>query len=152
MSLQSSFRAVGRRARLGDGKIAAALILAVGLLVVQTGFGHSLLRAAGISRPPASFVELYFPDARGLPSALPASRRLTVQFAMGNRASERRSFVWEITEGPLRLASGRSVVSPNRTVVVAQTVRVACARARTQLLVSLARSSARLSLWLACPS
>ena len=156
MTTRSSFRAVGRLTRIGDGKIAIAAIIAIGLLALQTGPGQSLLRAAGLSRPTAPFVELYFPDARSLPSSLPASRRLTVHFALGNRSTVARPFVWTVSEEigsrRLALAAGRSVVPANRAVTVTQPVRVACPGKRTQLLVSLQRSSARLTLWLACRS
>jgi hypothetical protein len=159
MSLQSDFFLPvggGRVARRSHGRIATAGVLALVLLVVQTGFGHSVLRAAGLSRPTASFVELYFPDAKALPSMLPASGRLSIRFAVDNVGLATRSFVWQVSDetskAHIRLASGRSIVTGNRTVVVARTVRADCSGERTELLVSLQRSSARITLWLACPN
>jgi len=137
------------------GRIAVGVVLALLLLLAQTGFGHSVLRAAGVARPTEGFVELYFPDARTLPSSLPASGRLKIRFAVGNFGSTTRSLVWRVSENTglaeVRLAAGRTVVAASRTVVVAQTVRIACLRHRAQLLISLKRSSARITLWLACP-
>jgi hypothetical protein len=149
----SFFRAVGRLAQARDGKVAIAGILVIVLLVVQTGFGHSALQAAGLSRPTESFVELYFPDARTLPSTLPASRRLKIRFAVGYVGSRTHSFAWQVSERTDKvLASGHSIVTASRTDVVVQILRVDCSGKRTQLRISVEHSSARITLWLSCPS
>ena len=157
MSSQSFFfRAVGRVEPPRNRMIATAGIVAIVLLVIQTGFGHSALRAAGLSRPTESFVELYFPRAQTLPSTLPASGRLKIRFAVGSVGPTTHTFVWQVSEGTgqvqLTLASGRSVVSAGRTETVVQSVHVHCSGQRTQLLVSVEHSSARITLWLACRS
>ncbi len=157
MYVQSSFRAVGRLARARNGKIAVAGVLAVVLLFAQTGFGHSLIKAAGLSRPTPSFVELYFPGARALPSTVPHSGVLVIRFAVGGVGGlTTRSLDWKVTEqtGKVQheLAAGRSVVAANRTATVARKIRVHCSGKRAQLVISLTHSSARITLWLACPS
>jgi hypothetical protein len=126
-------------------------ILIVLLLVAQTGFGHSVLQAAGLTRPSDSFVELYFPDARALPSALPASGRLTVRFALGYVGSRSHSLYWRVY-GPTgkSLTSGDSVVTANRTDLIVRSVRISCSGKRTRLSVSVEHSSARITLWLTC--
>jgi hypothetical protein len=132
--------------------------VAVALLVLQTGLGHSALQAVGVTRSSPSFVELYFPDAQALPSTVPASGRLEVRFAIGNVGLKTRSLAWKVSENTgrtqLRLASGRSVVPVYKKDTVTQTVRIHCAVGRgqsTELLVSVTHSSARITLWLACP-
>jgi hypothetical protein len=155
MSSRYVSRAVGRRPRRFDGKIAVAGMLALLVLIAQTGLGHSALRAAGISGSDESFVELYFPDPRTLPSTVPASGQLGIRFAMGNVGSEARPFVWKISEdtgkAQLRLASGRSVVAGNGKAVVAELVRVHCPGTRAHVVISLERSTAKITMWLACP-
>jgi len=150
------FRAVDRVAPPRNERIAVAGIVAIVLLVIQTGFGQSVIRTAGLSRPTEPFVELYFPNARALPSILPASDRLNIRFAIGNVGLTTHAFAWQVSEetakAQIGLASGHSVVPASRTDVVVQRVRVYCLGKRVQLLVSVARSSARITLWLACPS
>jgi hypothetical protein len=157
MSSQSFFfGTVDRGAPPRNGRIVIAGTVAIVLLVIQTGFGQSVLKAAGLSRPTEPFVELYFPNARTLPSILPASDRLKIRFAVGNVGLTTHAFAWQVSEKTdkvqIRLASGRSVVPASRTDVVVQRVRVYCSGKRAQLLVSVERSSARITLWLACPS
>jgi hypothetical protein len=156
MSLQSFFRAVGRVVWPRDARIAIAGILAIVLLVLQTGIGRAAFQAAGLSRPTPSFVELYFPDARALPSSLPASDHLELRFALNNVGMTTHSFTWQVSDNTgkvtLRLVSGRSAVSANGTDVVVRNIRVDCSGKRAELLVSVERTSARISLWLACPS
>src|SRR5271165_4618454 len=140
MSFKSLFRAVGRVARPRAEAIAIAASLAIVVLVLQTGLGQSALRAVGLSRPTAPFVELYFPDARALPSTAPKSGPLEIRFALGNVGSTSNSFAWSVSDNSgtalTNLASGRSVVGAGRTVVIARRIRVVCARKLSQLLVS----------------
>ena len=156
MSSPSFFRAVGQAARVRDGKVALVGILAIVLLVMQTSIGHSLLRDSGLSRPSATFVALYFPNSRALPSKLPASGRLDLSFVLDNVAATTGSFAWQVSQakgsGQLRLASGRASVGANRTLVIKQSLHVHCSTRRAQLRVSIERPPARLTLWLACPN
>lgn len=132
------------------------MVLAILLLVLQTGLGHTALQVAGLSRPAPSFVELYFPDARALPPTLPASHRVKISFAVGNVGLTTHTFLWQVSENSgksrLGLASGRAVVAANETYEVARSLRVACSGTRAQILVSVERPSARITLWLVCPS
>jgi len=155
MSFQSFLRAVGRVARARDGRIAIVGILAIVLLLVQSGLGQFVLRAAGLSRSNSSFVELYFPDSHSLPATLPKSDRLDVRFAIGNISSTTRTLAWQITatrdRAQVVLGSGRSVVPANRTRNIARNIRALCSGKRAQLAVAIEGSSARINLWLACP-
>jgi len=156
MTVPSHLRTVGRAARILDGRIALIGVLAIVLLVVQTPIGHSLFRAAGLSHPRATFVELYFLDAQKLASTVPVSDHIRVGFAVDNVATTTRSFAWQVSQAKgsrqLRLASGRAVVGANQTVAIVRNLHVRCSTGRTQLRVSVERPSARLTLWLACPS
>jgi hypothetical protein len=157
MSTQSFFfRAVDHVAPPRNWRIAVAATVAIVLLVLQTGLGQSVLKAVGFSRPTEPFVELYFPNARTLPSTLPASDHLNIRFAMSNVGPTTHAFAWQVSEktgdAPLGLASGNSVVPANRTDVVVQRIRVYCSARRVQVLISIEHTSARITLWLACPS
>jgi hypothetical protein len=152
----SFFRAVGRAVRVRDGKVALIGVLAIVLLVMQTSIGHLLLRDSGLSRPSATFVALYFPDSRALPSKLPASGRLELSFVVDNVAATTGSFTWQVSQAKgssqLSLATGRASVGANRTLTVTRNLHVHCSTRRTQLRVSIQRPPARLTLWLACPN
>ena len=132
MSPQSLLRAFGRVARANDGRMAIVGVIAVVLLVLQSGVGQFVLRVAGVSHKSPSFVELYFPDARSLPTSLPKTDRLDVRFAVGNISSVTRTITWHLTEtkgnSHLPLGQGRSVVGPGRTNLVSRTVFVSSAR------------------------
>ena len=156
MSIPSILRAVGRAARVCDGKVALVGILAIVMLGLQTSVGHALLRASRVSRPTSTFVELYFTRSQALPSSVPTSGRVEVSFVVGNVAAGTRTFAWQVSQtkggGHLRLASGQASVGANQTLAIARTLRVHCSTGRTQLRVSIERPPARLTLWLACPS
>lgn len=156
MSPQSLFGAISRVTRARDRSIAIVGALVLVLLLLQSGIGHSLLSAAGVSRPSASYVELYFTNARYIPTALPKSDRLDVRFAVVNVSTTTRTISWQITEkrgnAPLVLFSGSSVVRANRTNVISENVHVQCSGDRAQLSVATRDSTARITLWLACRS
>jgi hypothetical protein len=130
--------------------------LAIALIVIQSGFGQSILRDTGLSRTAEPFVELYFSNARALPSNVPTSDHLNIGFAMGNVGPTAHRFAWRVSEETdkiaIGLASGHTVLPARQTALVSQRVRVYCLSRRVQLLVSVARSSARITLWLNCPS
>jgi len=156
MSSQSFFfRAVDRviSPRLKMSVVAG--VVAIGLIVLQTGFGQSLLKTTGVSRPTSSFLALSFPNAQTLPTSTPTSGRFQIRFALSNVGLTSRSFAWQVSEpsakAQLRLATGRTLVRAGRTDLVARNVRVHCSSQRIQLIVSVKRSSARIMLWLACP-
>ena len=74
MSQQSFFyRGVDRVRPRHNGRIATAGVALVALIVIQSGLGQSVLRDAGVSRPTGPFVAIYLPNARALPSKVPAS-------------------------------------------------------------------------------
>jgi hypothetical protein len=132
MSTQSFFfRAVDHVAPPRNWRIAVAATVAIVLLVLQTGLGQSVLKAVGFSRPTEPFVELYFPNARTLPSTLPASDHLNIRFAMSNVGPTTHAFAWQVS---------------------VQRIRVYCSARRVQVLISIEHTSARITLWLACPS
>lgn len=131
-------------------------VLAVALLGLQTGLGHRALRAIGLSTTATSFVELYFPDAKALPSQLPPSDDIDVRFSMDNVSPQARSVPWVVSESSgsrnLPLVSGSSQVPANGSVTILQRLRVYCTGGRAQLSVAVPNSSTRINLWLACPS
>ena len=156
MTGPSFLRPVGRAARIRDGRIALIGVLAVVLLVLQTSIGNSLFRDAGLSRPRATFVELYFLNAQTLPTTVPVSGHVRISFAVDNVATTTRSLVWQVSQagdnGQFRLASGQAVVGANQTVPIVRNLHVHCSTGRSQLRISIERPSARLTLWLVCPS
>ena len=156
MSLHFLFGTASRVLRVHYRTIVIIGVLAIGLVVLQTSVGQSLLRTAGLSRSTPSFVELYLPDSKSLPANLPASGRLTIRFALSNVGPTKRIFLWQISQsnskGPLKLASGRALLNANRTDTILRKFRVRCSGQRTRLLVSVKDTAATLTLWLACPS
>jgi hypothetical protein len=129
--------------------------VAITLIVMQTSVGQSLLRDAGLSRTTEPFIELYFPNASALPSQVSPSDHLDLDFAVDNVAPTAHRFAWQVSEKTNRveigLAFGRIVVPARQRAVVSQRLRVYCLSERIQILVSVARSSARITLWLSCP-
>lgn len=156
MPFQSSRRVLVRVAGARGGTIVVVAFLAIVLLVLQTGLGHRVLRAVGLSSTTTSFVELYFPDASALPSQLPPSDGVNVRFAIDNISPAARSVPWRVSESTgnrtLLLVSGNSSVPANRSVTVIQKLRMYCTGGRAQLAVAVPGSSTRIDLWLACPS
>jgi hypothetical protein len=150
------FRAADPVAPTRKRRIAVFGIVAIVLLVIQSGFGQAVLKDAGISRQVEPFVELYFPSPQALPSLLPASDRLKLTFAVRYVGSANHAMAWRVSEKAnktqIGLASGHFVVAMNQTDVIVRRVRVHCLTKRVQLLVSIARSSTRITLWLVCPN
>jgi hypothetical protein len=158
MSSQSFFFCAVDRVDSPRKKIIVVIagIMAIVLIVIQTGFGQSVLKAAGLSHPSEPFVELYFPSANALPSKVPASDHLEIGFAVANVGPTTHRFAWQVSEETdkveIKLASGHAVVPASQTAVVSQRIRVYCLSERVHLFVSVTRSSARITLWLSCPS
>ena len=152
---ESFLRAVGRVARARDGRIAIVGSLAIVLLVVQSGIGQFVLRTAGLSRAEAPYVELYFPDARSLPTTLPKSDRPRRPFRGGQRWFDHSQPCLAGHRGKgqgaarTRIWTLRSSAA-NRTKVISRTVRVQCPGNRALVEVAVEGSSARITLWLAC--
>jgi len=129
-------------------------VVAIVLLLIQTGLGQAAFRVVGLSHPPTPFVQLYFPNARDLPSILPASERINVDFAIGNSRLTSHAFAWRVYQDTggrqTGLATGRTVVGAGRTALVTRHLRLHCASKRLLLVVSVKRPSARIALWLTC--
>ncbi|MGO9964687.1 MAG: hypothetical protein ACLPUG_14845 [Acidimicrobiales bacterium] len=130
--------------------------MAIALIVLQSSIGQSLLKDAGLSRTTEPFIELYFPNPNAVPSQVPASDHLKIGFAVDNVGPATHRITWEVSEETgkieIGLASGHTVVPASQAAVVSQRLRVYCLSKRVQLLVSVARSSARITLWLSCSS
>lgn len=142
--------------RLLDWRIAAAGIAVLVLVLAQTGLGQDALRAIGLSPARNTFVELYFPNARSLPSAVPTSHRLELRFSVGNELLATHTFHWRISESAgkatIALATGHLRIAPSHTRTVTEHLRVRCFGKRTQLVISLEHWPARISQWFDCPS
>ena len=85
MSQQSSSTVGSTVSDRGPTGIAPAGVALVALIVIQSGLGQSVLRDAGvIATDRALRRDLYLPNARALPSKVPASDRFAITFALDN--------------------------------------------------------------------
>ena len=88
--------------------IVIAVIVAIVLIVIQTGFGQSVLKAAGLSHPSEPFVELYFPSANALPSKVPASVPPGIDAARPGSVSPWPTLARQLTVSPGRCPRKRT--------------------------------------------
>lgn len=139
--------------RLAGGTLLA--IIAAAILVAQTASGQAALRATGVASPRQSFSELYFLHPSDVSRAMPTSRRLQIQFVVHRDGQFSVTYGWEIhqllRDRSPTLAGGTLVVPAGESVLVSTTVRLSCARRRTQVRVALVGTSLLIDRWLVCP-
>lgn len=122
---------------------APLLGLVAAIALAQTPPGHSLLRLAGLVKPPASYSALYFTDPAGLPATLPSGHvAVNVSFAVRNAAQSANSYRWtvELMHGGKRLstASGTMTVPAGGTEAEKKPMTTVCRSGVLDVIVRLA--------------
>jgi hypothetical protein len=86
-----------RRIRRMQGPLGVLAGLVVVVVLAQTPPGHTLMRLTGLTKAPAAYTALYFPDPGGLPSTVPSGHvQLNVSFAIHNATQSADSYKWTV--------------------------------------------------------
>ena len=146
-------RVQGRTTRR-TGALWTVAVVGVLILVAQTAVGHSLLRAAGISRQSASFAALAFSYPNSLPTKVPKSGHVPVEFSISSHGLSTQGYEWQVLEHDrsrtVSLATGRTVVASGGSTSIARVVHVRCARSNIAISVGITGLSAKIDLLLTC--
>lgn len=144
--------------RMAIWRGAIALVAAVALAagIAQTGFGHNVLRKAGLLEEPTSYTSLAFVDPRLNVIENLSARQVpvSVSFEIHNATSTPRYYQWSVflvqrghthgtAAGSVHLASGRGAA-------ITRSVNISCRRGRVRVIVKLASPAEFIDAWMTC--
>jgi hypothetical protein len=133
--------------------LASALIALV--LLAQTGPGHSLMRAAGLTTPAQAYTALSFTDPGGLIANLPSGHiAVTAPFTIANNSATTSTYRWSLLlvrgGATLRTTTGQTTVAPGGSAQVSPEAQALCPSGRLKVVVRLAEPAQAIDFWADC--
>lgn len=132
-----------------------AIVLAMTAGLAQTGTGHTLMRWAGLTAPPAAYTALSFTNPQSLPTGVRSgSFALTVPFTLHNVSATARTYRWSVlaVQGTRSRAAvrGSLTIAPDQAENLNQPVSGFCRTGPLQVVVRLAAPPESIDFWAAC--
>lgn len=132
------------------GGLVGIVVLALG--IGQTGFGHAVLRKAGLLEDTPSYTSLAFAHPQSLQERRDS---VDVTFVIHNSGAP-RDYQWSVLlaqgRSARRVAEGNVYVAPGHGASITRSENILCTRGQVQIVVSLARPAEQIDAWAACPS
>lgn len=130
------------------------LVLAL-LGLAQTGRGHTLLKEAGLTEPPASYTALSFTRPTSLPTRLTSKRiALAMPFMIRNISTRQRVYRWSIVvmchSISRQVAHGKLSLNANQQMVVDNSLSTSCVGGRLHVVVRLTSPAESIDFWSTC--
>jgi hypothetical protein len=130
-------------------------ILALVAGVIQTGPGHSVLRALGLFADSGSYTAISFENPENLPHQLKSVKTtLKLAFEISNETTETEDYHWTSvvnqSHGSRQMKAGHVRLSPGRTASVALAFKLDCHDEQLEVSVGLAEPAEHIDAWFSC--